>query len=994
MNNLTNGSAALDFAVLQAQSFEGAAWTTVGVSFLELLGLTLQIGLLERHDNRNRWRTIVRPVNILLVSMILSNCASCMGFYYYCILYDPIGFTVAYAVFICFESTFQSLTMFYSWNRGKPIVELVFPIIVPSVWVFLSFSVLLFVALDAINVYAIILGNGYALPATDPVWISANVLSILTSTFAIAFDVLTLGCYIKYLRNLTEEKQDFEIQRLHIISMYGIIASLWNLASFGITIATYWSSSWPDAVYLAMTELTVLMPLVYLFIQLAMKYALVCERRREDERRHDIRERARQPLLMGLLVPVATMLNIQALSVPLGLASGARGEAAATALLGGHRAEGVLSTAALLFGVVATAADFVRMLEKKIKWSTRLVIGGSLVQALLNTAVLVAALAAWLRASWPSPAAHAPYSHSLVFTVASAITSLSASYLGYALLKRNQDQLYVYTLSSLSAHQRQLVILTILSFAYIVLSGAIYANLEVWDFNEAMYFVVVVFTTIGFGDLFPKSVLGKALLPLFASLGIGMVGLNIFSVRQVLLEMFTLELAATFSKRFGMLQEHHDSSSDEDARSEVSRRVDGPPLAIYQDIPIASPIPSRHPSIIGSATPLNSDYSASVPSNFLSHLHLASSPTAMEAPGSASAASSPIHHSGSLTQTTQTRPLLHTSTSFNFDSPNTTRVPTRSLTLGRRGNTTFPRLTLLSNTRIRRHTVVRATKETFRHEISRAGALVLATMLLFGLLFALLEEWHPADGIYFTFITLTTIGFGDLSPRLPITRSIFIWFVFVGVAGVTYLGSMVSERVLNQWTLTVGAIENRMGRYEVKARLKRQFCGGHGGASHPGSAEGSAGPSSPAGTRRSVDHEHRECRETGHIGSGGGRVVRIISPRNQRISGSPGGTRLLPRRSLTFVGTERTSYSDEDHFLLSDSEDEGDDLGDEAQAVVYEVSSLLEANAMHASPSREESRSPAPRLSASSSVRIFSARARSTGSHTGNSFSRESDSLL
>ncbi|KAJ3247996.1 hypothetical protein HDU78_002428 [Chytriomyces hyalinus] len=667
------------------------------------------------------------------------------------------------------------------------------------------------------------------------------------------------------------------------------------------------------------------------------------------------------PLAMATLVPIAALLNVQSLAVT------PSAQTLFQQSLSAH--SNALSSIALTCGVVATLADLLRMLEKKIKWTTRLIIAGAFFQGVLNIAVL-AVYAFCLRMD-SSESSLAPFSHPILFTLLSAATSLYASYLGYIQLQRNSTQVYIYTMS-ISADQRQLTILTILSFIYIVSAGAVYSILEDWDLNDSMYFVVVVLTTIGFGDLSPKTTFGKLAFPLFASIGIGLVGLNIYAVRQVLLEMFTIELANSFSKRFGMSQEHHHSSDEESSLEAGDEEVDGsehPNTGRSTPSSIAVAIPrSRAHSFANEPLPCAS----SCPTRFNDSLDLMS-----ESASQSNALASLTESSASDMDPLESFPppinarrpshSLYTRSG----TPQLRPQPSRTLTLNRQGSH-FPRLTLFSgDTRLRRGMVVTATKEIFLNQIGQAVTLVLATMVVFGCAFSYLEGWTYGDGIYFTFVTLTTIGFGDLSPKLPVTRSIFIWFVFAGITAVTYLGSMISERVLNQWTITVGMIQNRMGRYAVKAKLKRQWGnrGGIGSAHRlSGSSSGGIGEfggiaALAPGIRSSSDESSQST----------GRVVRIISPRSDRIGSIPGsGILSVGRRMRGGVG----ATTEEEHLLSDTDEDSEAEYREDDGIHARRTSSPVEISAERTSPIRPNSVNST--TLGSSSVRIFSARPRSS----------------
>ena len=101
-----------------------------------------------------------------------------------------------------------------------------------------------------------------------------------------------------------------------------------------------------------------------------------------------------------------------------------------------------------------------------------------------------------------------------------------------------------------------------------------------------------------------------------------------------------------------------------------------------------------------------------------------------------------------------------------------------------------PRLSLLLPNRVRVRVVLLAV----------FGAILLGTIV-----FHLLEGWSILDSLYVTIQTVTTVGFGDLTPRTPAGRAFAMVFMMVSVGIVLYaLTSTVQAIVHSELFATYG----------------------------------------------------------------------------------------------------------------------------------------------------------------------------------------------
>lgn len=72
--------------------------------------------------------------------------------------------------------------------------------------------------------------------------------------------------------------------------------------------------------------------------------------------------------------------------------------------------------------------------------------------------------------------------------------------------------------------------------------------------------------------------------------------------------------------------------------------------------------------------------------------------------------------------------------------------------------------------------------------------LVVVTLLSGTLFYWRAEGWSVLDALYFSVMTLTTVGYGDLTPTTAASKIFTIFYVLVGVGLVLGFVNVVAER--------------------------------------------------------------------------------------------------------------------------------------------------------------------------------------------------------
>lgn len=132
-----------------------------------------------------------------------------------------------------------------------------------------------------------------------------------------------------------------------------------------------------------------------------------------------------------------------------------------------------------------------------------------------------------------------------------------------------------------------------------------------------------------------------------------------------------------------------------------------------------------------------------------------------------------------------------------------------------------------------------AIRQQWGDDAFRATLYLLVGLLLAGtVIYPFLEGWSPLDALYFSVVTLATVGYGDLHPVTDLGKLFTILYILAGVGVIVVFAGRVVNAMVSDRSEVIQLRQER-------GRERREQAGASSDAPDVPAAETSEGPPSP-----------------------------------------------------------------------------------------------------------------------------------------------------
>ena len=330
----------------------------------------------------------------------------------------------------------------------------------------------------------------------------------------------------------------------------------------------------------------------------------------------------------------------------------------------------------------------------------------------------------------------------------------------------------------LSEEQRNLILQTMMFFFWLAGGGAVFSKACGWNYVDALYFCDVTILTVGFGDFYAPNDVGKGLIFPFSVGGIIILGLMVTSIRRFVRELGHSKVIKRHveNKRSRTFDRAVTNSFEAEQKYQLERQLSAYKKNKGQRPSISAPFDAKKRTI---AFDPEIDPERGETPNRLEHLKGTKSPL--------SPLKSPLSMMSNMGES--------------FRGKRSTTSSVKSL---RRVGSRKSKLLILREEKDR-FDAMRAIQQSTRR-FKQYFALSMS-IIAFGLLWCVgaavfwrveqsMQGLSYFQALYFCYVSLLTIGYGDLAPKSNAGKPFFIVWSLVAIPTMTILISDMGDTVV------------------------------------------------------------------------------------------------------------------------------------------------------------------------------------------------------